>query len=80
MTLPAGRRQEFAGLFLARAVLGHLRRAAEALLEGFAVEDQAHFGSQIQQFGQIIVTSVDVVYTASAKRESASTSFVKLGD
>jgi hypothetical protein len=44
MPLPAGRRQELAGLFLARARLGDQGGVAQGLERGFAVEDRVHFG------------------------------------
>ena len=38
MPLPAGRRQELAGLLLARAVLRHLGGAARGLQRGFVID------------------------------------------
>jgi len=47
MPLPAGRRQELAGLLLAGAMLGHLGGAARGLQRGFVVDQHlVHRGPQ----------------------------------
>lgn len=47
MPLPAGRRQELAGLLLARAFARDPGGVAQGLQGGFAVEDAAHFSCRL---------------------------------
>ena len=52
MPFLAGRRQEFAGLLLARAVFGHFGGPAQRLQRGFAVEERLfHRGPQSSSSG-----------------------------
>jgi len=57
---PAGRRQELAGLLLARAGARDPGGVAQGLQRGFAVEDRVHFGPRIQPFGLLIATRIDL--------------------
>jgi hypothetical protein len=76
MPLPAGRRQELAGLLLARAGARDPGGVAPGLQNGFGVEDLAHFGPQSSSSLPFVILWPSEAWTRGGAEGDASAALI----